>query len=268
MFSGGTPDAPYDYFHINSIAVAPDGDLLVSGRNTWTIYKVTRPAGKIAWRLGGNRSDFKLGPGVEFYWQHHVRPHGATTLTLFDNGAAPQYERQSRALILRLDPVARSVRLVQAFMHPDPQLLVHAMGDAELLPDGGMFVGWGASPYYSEFAADGSLVMDAVLPLGHPSYRTFRRPWTGHPTERPAAAASAGSGGTTVYASWNGATSVASWGVLAGKQSSSLAYVGAARRTGFETAIAVASDGPYFAVEPHDASGHVLAQSATVRLVS
>ena len=40
------------------------------------------------------------------------------------------------------------------------------MGSAELLPDGGMFVGWGATPYYSAFAADGSQVMDAVMPSG------------------------------------------------------------------------------------------------------
>ncbi len=268
VFTGGTPDEPYNYFHINAIAVAPDGDLLVSARNTWTVYKVTRPAGRVAWRLGGKRSDFLLGPGVEFYWQHHVRAHGATTLTLFDNGAAPPFERQSRALILRLDTAARRVRLVRAFTHPNPQILAHAMGNAELLPHGGMFVGWGATPYYSEFAADGSLVMDAVMPLDHPSYRTFTRPWTGHPTERPAAAASVRSGGATVYASWNGATRVASWGVLAGQRSSSVAYVGSARRTGFETPIAVANDGPYFAVEPRDASGHVLARSETVRLAS
>jgi hypothetical protein len=271
VLATGTPDDPYDYFHVNSIAVASDGDLLVSGRNTWTVYKVTRPAGKIAWRLGGKRSDFRLGPGVEFHWQHHVRSHGSTTLTLFDNatnGVAPQDEPQSRALILRLDPAARRVGLVRAFTHPNPALLSHAMGSAELLPDGGMFVGWGATPYYSEFAADGALVMDALLPLGNPSYRTFTRPWTGHPTEQPAVAARVGSAGATVYASWNGATTVASWGVLAGKRSSSLAYVGSARRTGFETAITVANDGPYFAVEPRDASGQILAWSATERVVS
>ncbi len=266
VFAGGSPDDPYNYFHINSIAVAPDGDLLVSARNTWTVYKITRPAGRIAWRLGGNRSDFQLGPGVDFYWQHHARPHGLTTLTLFDNGADPPYERQSRALILRLDPAARRVALVRAFTHPNPQILAHAMGSAELLPDGRMFVGWGAAPCYSEFAADGLLDMDAVMPSGNPSYRTFRRPWTGDPTEPPAAAASPSPAGATVYASWNGATRVASWGVLAGKRSSSLAYVGSARRTGFETAITAANDGPYFAVAPRDASGQVLALSPTVRL--
>ena len=37
-FSGGTQQVPFDYFHINSISVAPDGDLLISSRNTWCIY--------------------------------------------------------------------------------------------------------------------------------------------------------------------------------------------------------------------------------------
>jgi hypothetical protein len=266
--STGTSYYPWDYFHLNSIAVASDGDLLVSGRNTWTVYKIARRTGKIVWRLGGKRSNFQLGPGAAFHWQHHVRSPGATTLTVFDNGAAPQIERQSRALILRLDAAARRVRLVRAFTHPDPPLLARAMGSAELLPDGGMFVGWGATPYYSQFAADGSLVMDASLPSGNPSYRTFTQAWTGQPTERPAVAASASSSGAIVYASWNGATTVASWSVLAGKQSSSLAYIGTARRTGFETAIAVANDGPYFAVEPRDKFGNALALSATALLVS
>jgi hypothetical protein len=33
--SGGTP---FDYFHINSIEVDSDGNLLVSSRNTWAVY--------------------------------------------------------------------------------------------------------------------------------------------------------------------------------------------------------------------------------------
>ena len=33
-FAGGTKAAPFDYLHINSIAIAPDGDLLLSARDT------------------------------------------------------------------------------------------------------------------------------------------------------------------------------------------------------------------------------------------
>ena len=57
---------PYDYFHINSIGFDVDGHLLVSARNTWTIYKLHRRTGKVIWRLGGRKSDFALGAGTTF----------------------------------------------------------------------------------------------------------------------------------------------------------------------------------------------------------
>ena len=62
--SGGTKSDPFDYFHINSIDVAPDGDLLISGRSTWAIYKVGRSSGKVVWRLNGKKSDFVMEPGA------------------------------------------------------------------------------------------------------------------------------------------------------------------------------------------------------------
>jgi hypothetical protein len=56
---------PYDYFHINSAQVDPDGNLIVSSRNTWTAYKVSAHDGRLAWRLGGKHSTFRLGsPGT------------------------------------------------------------------------------------------------------------------------------------------------------------------------------------------------------------
>ena len=32
----------FDFFHVNSIDVDADGNLLVSARNTWTVYKIDR----------------------------------------------------------------------------------------------------------------------------------------------------------------------------------------------------------------------------------
>ena len=58
------PGRIFDYFHVNSIEIDHDGNLLVSARNTHTIYKISRRTGKILWRLGGKRSDFTLGPSV------------------------------------------------------------------------------------------------------------------------------------------------------------------------------------------------------------
>src|SRR5581483_5371910 len=77
---------PYDYFHINSIDVAPDGDLLISARHTSTVYKLARRTGEVIWRLGGKRGDFDVAPDARFAWQHHVRQADARTFTVFDNG--------------------------------------------------------------------------------------------------------------------------------------------------------------------------------------
>ena len=56
---------PFDYFHINSIDVEQDGDLLVDARNTWAAYDVDPKTGQVRWELGGKHSSFKLGPGTQ-----------------------------------------------------------------------------------------------------------------------------------------------------------------------------------------------------------
>jgi len=257
---------PYDYFHINSVAETPDGNLLVSARNTWALYKVDRSSGEVLWRLNGKRSDFSVAKQARFYWQHDARMPDPATLTVFDDGASPPEERQSRALLLDVDARAMHVRLRRAYLHP-ARFLAANQGSMQLLPGGHVFVGWGNQPYFSEFAPDGALVLDGELPLGVRSYRAFSHPWVGRPLEPPAVALRANpAGGTTVYASWNGATQVATWLVLAGPSASSLAPVGSQPWSGFETAIAVASSGPYFAVVALDASGRELRRSGIVRL--
>ena len=262
---GGTADTPYDYFHINSIALAPDGDLLISSRNTWTVYKVGRRSGAIRWRLGGKKSDFTAGPGAAFSWQHDARMPGPDLLTLFDNASAPPEEKRSRALVLGLDTKAMRVTPKRAFTHP-AGLLADNQGSMQLLPDGRAFVGWGAQPYFSEFAANGELLLNGQFPLNDQSYRAFTASWSGHPPGRPAVVVLPNPArGSAVHVSWNGATEVETWAVLAGKNPSALAAAGSQPRGGFETVISVNSEGPYFAVTAHDASGRQLGRSATVK---
>jgi len=109
------PGPRFDYFHINSIDVAPDNDLLISARNTWAAYKVNRQTGRILWRLGGKRSDFSFGRGARFEWQHDVREHAHGLVSVFDNAAAPQEEPQSRALLLALDTKRMHASLEHAY---------------------------------------------------------------------------------------------------------------------------------------------------------
>ncbi len=265
----GTRDMPYDYFHINTIQDAGDGDLLIGARNTWSVFKVSRKTGEIVWRLNGKRTDFTMAPGSEFYWQHDTRLHGPGTLTVFDDGydgVLPKNEKESRALILNVDYDRMLVTLRKDFTHPGRLVLAKAMGNAQMLPNGGMFVGWGTNPYFSEFDADGKLLLDGVLVKGDPTYRSFIGDWEGHPAEPPAVAARRRAGGATVYASWNGATEVASWSVLAGRSQTSLAAVATAAKKGFETAIPVSVGGPYFAAEPRDAKGRPLSRSMPVKI--
>jgi hypothetical protein len=265
----GTQTLPYDYFHINTIQDTGDGDLLIGARNTWSVYKVSRKTGKIRWRLNGKKSDFTMGPGSEFYWQHDTRLHGPDVLTVFDDGydgVLRQDEKESRALILNVDYDRMLVTLRKQFTHPNQLVLAKAMGNAQLLPDGGMFVGWGTNPYFSEFSPDGKLLLDGRLTKGDPTYRSFIGDWAGHPADLPAVAARHRAGGATVYASWNGATAVKSWTVLAGRAQTSLARIGSAPKSGFETAIAVRSKGPYFAVQALDAKGRALSTSLPVTI--
>ena len=260
---GGAAD-PFDYFHINSIAETADGNLLISARNTWALYKVDRGTGEVLWRLNGKKSDFTMGTGAHFYWQHDAREVGAGAITLFDDGASPTEETQSRGLLLAVDTKAMHVGLAHAYVHP-ARFLAANQGSAQLLADGRMFVGWGNQPYFSEFAPDGTLLLDGQLPLNIQSYRAFTHDWPGAPAGAPSLAVVRNpADGVFVYASWNGATEIDTWDVLAGDHGSSLELVGTQGWTGFETSIAINSAGPYFAAVALDKTGKQLGRSAVV----
>jgi hypothetical protein len=264
----GTHAAPYNYFHINSVSEVGDdsGDLLISGRNTFAIYRVKRTTtGHIVWRLNGKKSNFSMGPRSKFVWQHHVRQVKPGQITVFDNGV-PE-EPHSRAILLDVNTNTMHVSLKKAYFHPGtPQYEAGAMGSAQLLPDGRMFVGWGTQPHFSEFGPQGALLLDGDIIKGDPSYRAFTENWTGRPSHAPAAAARRRTGGATVYASWNGTTETRRWAVFAGRSRGSLHRIATASKNGFETAIRVPNRGPYFAVQALDGKGRPMRKSPTVKI--
>jgi hypothetical protein len=181
---------------------------------------------------------------------------------VFDNGAAPAEEPQSRALLLRLDLRARHASLVRADVHRPERVLSHFMGNAQLLADGHVLVGWGGSPYVTEFAADGSIVYDARLPHGGESYRAFRFPWTAQPAGAPRLAFT----GDALYASWNGSTETASWQLLEGRSAADLRPTQTVPRRGFETVLRPASGSRYAAVAALDAAAAPLGRSESIAL--
>jgi hypothetical protein len=208
-----------------------------------------------------------MGPGTTFWFQHQALPQGANTLSLFDDGGAPPKEPQSRGLLINLNTSTMRATLQRSYIHPTPRLLAAFEGSMQVLPGGRVLVGWGNTPYFSEFTANGTLVLDGHYPGGDQSYRVLSAAWTGQPAGEPAAAARPGpAGASVVYASWNGATRVARWTVLAGSSPNKLAQAGSRGAHGFETAITVNNPGPYFAVTANDASGQPLGQSPTILL--
>jgi hypothetical protein len=261
---------PYDFFHINSLSLDRDGSLLISARNTWTVYDLEAAGGRILWRLGGKHSSFKGAPATRTAWQHDPRELAGGLMSVFDNGSSPTVHPQSRAIVVQLNPQSGTVTLVSQLTHA-PGLVVESQGNVQALPNGDWFLGWGQEPFFSEVSATGQQLFSARFAGRTQSYRSFRLPWSGTPVHPPAMAfQSAGSGAGTVYASWNGATGVASWRVLAGGAPGSMHPILTSPRSGFETAIPLPGGtiGPFLAVQALDLGGNVLSTSAPVEVSS
>ena len=260
------PDFGHDYFHINSIEVDHDENLLISARNTCATYKIERATGEVLWRLGGKASDFEMGPGTETAYQHDARRQEDATITIFDNGAHPRVHEQSRAIVVDLDEEDMRATLLQEYVSPD-KLVSTSQGNAQVLPNGNVLVGWGSAPFVSEFSPDGELLMNAGFPPECESYRAFRFSWSGHPTDAPALAIEQRSRNrVALHASWNGATEVAEWEVITGPRPNRLELLGAVPRDGFETAMLAETKGPYVAVRARDDSGTILGTSVPIEL--
>ncbi|MGH2862826.1 MAG: arylsulfotransferase family protein [Solirubrobacteraceae bacterium] len=259
------PGYVWDYFHINGVCLDPrDGNVIVSSRNTSTVYKVNRRTGQLMWRLGGKHSDFHMGPGTRFNYQHDANLHPGGVMTVFDNGGGPpRFAAHSRALVLSVDEKRRRVRLVHAFHH-QPPVYSDALGSVQPLGAGRWFVGWGRGAAFSAYSNSGEVLFDGHLDPAASSYRAFLQPWTGTPIAPPDIAVSRSGTAATVYASWNGSSEVAQWMVLGGASPSSLSPLGIAPIAGFETAVNVASAPSHLAAAACTASGQVLATSAAV----
>ncbi|HTB69980.1 MAG TPA: arylsulfotransferase family protein, partial [Solirubrobacteraceae bacterium] len=262
---GSSTSMPYDFFHVNSINLDPDGTLLVSARNTWTVYELDPRTGQIVWRLGGKRSSFAMGAGTPTAWQHDPRVLANGEISIFDNGASPTVHPQSRGIVVALN--GRSATLVEQLVHPSP-LLAESQGNVQELENGDWFVGWGQEGDLSEFGPTGALLFDAHFPAHTQSYRDFRFQWTGTPHEPPTFAFHAsGAGAGVVYASWNGATLVDGWRVLTGASAKALGQAAQAPRSGFETAIALPAGaaGRYMTVQALNAAGQVIGAAPVAR---
>jgi len=261
-----TTAIPWDSFHLNSIEHEPNGNLLISARSTWAAYLLQSGSGRILWQLGGANSSFAMGAGAEAAWQHDPRMQPDGTITLFDDGSTPRVHYQSRGVRLAIDPARHIATLLRAYPHPGNPLVSDSQGNLQTLPDRGSVIGWGSVPSVTELGPSGQLLLDAHLPPGYSSYRAFRFPWNGHPLAPPQTSARllAAHDATAVFASWNGATDVRAWRVLAGAAPDALTSRATVPDSGFESSVTLPDPYRYVAVQALGASGELLGSSAVV----
>jgi Arylsulfotransferase (ASST) len=177
---------PWDWFHINAVHLDTDGNLLISSRFTWTIYKVNLRTGAMMWQLGGKHSTFtiKAAPGQKldnadeiFAFQHDPEALGGNLYTVFDDESDGQAEfSSSRAVTISLNLTAHTATLIKSVNQPEG-LTAAATGNAQTTRNGDLFVSWGGLSYFSEFSATRKLLFNAKLPDGVSTYRAYRLPW-------------------------------------------------------------------------------------------
>ncbi len=147
---------PLDALHPNSLSRLADGNLLLSLRHTDTVLKIDAATGKILWRLGGVRSDFRFvgDPAGGFSHQHYVRELGNGDLLLLDNGNLHD-PPGSRAVEYRLDEAAHTATRVWEYDDPLAGFSL-AAGSAQRLGNGHTLVSWGFTGQVAEVDAAGA----------------------------------------------------------------------------------------------------------------
>lgn len=266
----GTKDKTWDPYHFNSIGFTDNPhDIIVSGRHTWTIYRINKPTGVIQWQLGGKHSDFNIGPKARFAWQHDARFLPNNIISLFDNfrngSGNPPDAPPSHGLLLSLNYLRKTAMQYKSYFH-DPELGVTSQGDMQNLSNGNKFIGWGQKPFFSEYKEPGQVLYDAKILGNNQSYRAFVQEWVGTPYYPPSIGTKSCNSHTTVYASWNGTTETRRWHVLAGNSPTSLSLIAIKEKSGFETSITVHTEHSYFQVVAINHKGLELARSKIVKL--
>ncbi len=169
-------------FHVNTDFLDDDGNLLISNYSV-DIWKINRQTGQIMWRLGGPNNQFSFvgedpGQAVKHFASHAVNRLPNGHILLYCNGNQ-QGTRSSVVYEYALDEVNKVATLVWSYTPSSPIYGWHR-GDAQRLPNGNTFIGWGGAgfqhiPACTEVTPDGRVVFQ--LTFNDPtleSYRAFR----------------------------------------------------------------------------------------------
>ena len=184
---------PWDAYHVNAVQALGNGTFLVSMRDTWAAYLVNIRTG--AHHLDAGRPPLEL----------HARPQGGLPVAARRHAAARQRRHDVRRPLLpahqrghlrvgeralaRAHAEARPARAhgdARDRLRRGPRIDSDYMGDEQPLPNGNVMVGWGSTPYISEYTRSGTQLFGAVLPGEDLTYRALVEPWVGLPLTAPA----------------------------------------------------------------------------------
>jgi hypothetical protein len=248
----GGPKSPYDFFHLSSIQAVNHDSFLISSRNFWSVYLISRSNGRILWELRGNTKggDFGALPHHgRFRWQNHVRAHNVTSremiLSMFDNHNSLEDlgKTYSRGLLLKLKlpPNPKEKPEVLRILSPDRAKISPEYGSYQLgLSNGNQFMSWGAGGVVHEYGPDDGHDLRWQARFGYDetitSYRAFKDVWTGTPSKwTPALVVEKREDTVLGFVSWNGATDIESYNIYLAEPGTALKPLGKANVLGFET---------------------------------
>ena len=182
----------------------------------------------------------------------------------------------SRGLRLSLDLKNMKASVDLQVEHPYGEgAFAFRRGDMQVLPNDNILMGWSEHGLMSEHAPDGKLLMEGHLRAGWLGcYRAYKLPWVGEPAEAPVVAAvytdvDEDHPITQIFASWNGATEVASWRAYGvNSEGESPWLIGTTRKTGFETSIFHRGRVDQVLVQALDREQRVLAEASSIRTSS
>ncbi|KAK2125615.1 ASST-domain-containing protein [Fusarium oxysporum II5] len=248
----GGPKNPYDFFHLSSIQAVNHDSFLISSRNFWSVYLISRSNGRILWELRGNTKggDFGALPHHgRFRWQNHVRAHNVTSremiLSMFDNHNSPEDmgKTYSRGLLLKLKlpPNPEEKPEILRILSPDRAKISPEYGSYQLgLSNGNQFMSWGAGGVVHEYGPGDGHDLRWQARFGYDesitSYRAFKDVWTGTPSKwTPALVVEKREDTVLGFVSWNGATDIDSYNIYLAEPGTALKPLGKANVLGFET---------------------------------
>lgn len=173
-------------FHLNTINQDPDGHIILGTPSE--VRKINRQTGEIMWTLGGNFNEYTpvgTNANLSHFGGHATYRLANGNFLMYDNGNR-QGTVSSKIHEYTLDEVNKTATHVWSW-EPTNSIPAWHRGNAQRLPNGNTFIGWGGArgehiPACTEVDADGNVVFelffDDMSPENQPeSYRAFRFPY-------------------------------------------------------------------------------------------